>query len=254
MGQGLGAILLVIMTFLLLTNTRPGFPVLDEANLLIHESGHVFFGTMGIFIGILGGSLMQIGIPLAAVIYFKYTKQLLATTFTLFWLGESLINLSLYIKDARTMLLPLVNGGIHDWNFILDQLHLLNYDQILGNTVYFLGLVICISGSAWAVLSFLKNSKQLTTKDMDVLQKKTFYGKEKKSLAYIIGTMNMILHNNPSAEITKGQSTLSNPLFLDANGRLKTFDFVVANPPFSYKSWSNGFAVQSQSYMWDTCT
>ena len=42
--------------------------------------------------------------------------------------------------------------------------------------------------------AYLSNSKQLTTKEVEILQKKTFYGKEKKSLAYIIGTMNMILH------------------------------------------------------------
>ena len=41
---------------------------------------------------------------------------------------------------------------------------------------------------------YLRNSKELTTKDIETLQKKTFYGKEKKSLAYIIATMNMILH------------------------------------------------------------
>jgi type I restriction enzyme M protein len=51
--------------------------------------------------------------------------------------------------------------------------------------------------------------------------------------------MNMILHNNPTAEI-KQNNTLSTPLFLDANNRLKMFDFVVANFPFSFKSWSNG--------------
>jgi type I restriction enzyme M protein len=58
-----------------------------------------------------------------------------------------------------------------------------------------------------------------------------------------LARMNMILHNNPTAEIKQG-NTLSDPLFLDERGRLKTFDFVVANPPFSYKAWSNGFAVQ----------
>jgi type I restriction enzyme M protein len=71
----------------------------------------------------------------------------------------------------------------------------------------------------------------------------TIYGQEKEVPTAALATMNMILHNNPTAEIKKGQSTLSNPLFLDANGRLKTFDFVVANPPFSYKAWTNGFAV-----------
>lgn len=72
----------------------------------------------------------------------------------------------------------------------------------------------------------------------------TIYGQEKEVATAALATMNMILHDNPTAEIKKGQSTLSNPLFLDDNGRLKTFDFVVANPPFSYKAWTNGFAVQ----------
>lgn len=67
----------------------------------------------------------------------------------------------------------------------------------------------------------------------------TIYGQENDTATAALARMNMILHNNPTAEIKK-ENTLSNPLFLDANGRLKTFDFVVANPPFSFKSWSNG--------------
>jgi type I restriction enzyme M protein len=67
---------------------------------------------------------------------------------------------------------------------------------------------------------------------------------EKDVATAALAKMNMILHDNATAEIKKGQSTLSDPLFLDKNGRLQTFDFAVANPPFSYKSWSIGFAVQ----------
>jgi type I restriction enzyme M protein len=53
--------------------------------------------------------------------------------------------------------------------------------------------------------------------------------------------MNTILHNCPSAEIWK-DNVLASPHFKDAKtGQLKTFDFVVANPPFSFKAWSNGF-------------
>lgn len=67
------------------------------------------------------------------------------------------------------------------------------------------------------------------------------YGQEKTVSTAALARMNMILHNNPEAEIKKGQSTLSNPLFLDNNGYLKTFDIVVANPPFSSKNWTDGF-------------
>src|SRR5260370_6287420 len=55
-----------------------------------------------------------------------------------------------------------------------------------------------------------------------------------------LARMNMILHNNPTAEI-KQDNSLSSPQFTLENGNLKTFDFVVANPPFSNKAWSNGF-------------
>lgn len=69
----------------------------------------------------------------------------------------------------------------------------------------------------------------------------TIYGQEKDVATAALARMNMILHNNPTAEIVKGQSTISNPLFLDNNGRLKSFDYVVANPPFSLANWMDGF-------------
>lgn len=65
------------------------------------------------------------------------------------------------------------------------------------------------------------------------------FGQEMDVATASLARMNMILHNNPTAVIKQG-NTLSTPLFLDANSRLKTFDYVVANPPFSFKSWSNG--------------
>ena len=76
----------------------------------------------------------------------------------------------------------------------------------------------------------------------------TIYGQEKEGSTAALAIMNMILHNNPTAEIAKGQSTLSNPFFRDDYGYLKTFDFVVANPPFSSKNWSSGFVPADDVY------
>jgi type I restriction enzyme M protein len=67
------------------------------------------------------------------------------------------------------------------------------------------------------------------------------FGQEKENATATLAILNMWLHGEPTAEIRKGQSTLSNPLFIDQHGVLKTFDYVVANPPFSYKAWRNGF-------------
>ena len=66
----------------------------------------------------------------------------------------------------------------------------------------------------------------------------TLYGQEKEATTAGLARMNMILHDNPTAEIKQG-NTLANPLFKEY-GNLKTFDFVVANPPFSDKRWANG--------------
>ena len=66
----------------------------------------------------------------------------------------------------------------------------------------------------------------------------TLYGQEKDAATSGLARMNMILHDNPTALIAQG-NTLADPKFMDA-GTLKTFDYVVANPPFSDKRWSTG--------------
>lgn len=66
----------------------------------------------------------------------------------------------------------------------------------------------------------------------------TIYGQEKDNATWALSKMNMILHGNEIAEIAKGD-TITSPQFV-AGAQLKTFDYVVMNPPFSVKSWSNG--------------
>ncbi|MFM1907434.1 MAG: hypothetical protein RLZZ591_1111 [Pseudomonadota bacterium] len=68
----------------------------------------------------------------------------------------------------------------------------------------------------------------------------TLYGQEKDAATSGLARMNMILHDKPTALIKQG-NTLANPLFKTDDGQLKTFDFVVANPPFSDKRWGTGF-------------
>ena len=75
----------------------------------------------------------------------------------------------------------------------------------------------------------------------------TIYGQEKDSSTRALAKMNMFLHNNPTAVIEQGD-TLSSPKYLNQNGTLKTFDFVVANPPFSTKAWRSGFDPENDIY------
>ncbi|MGF6230992.1 type I restriction enzyme M protein [Inquilinus ginsengisoli] len=67
----------------------------------------------------------------------------------------------------------------------------------------------------------------------------TIYGQEKDVATRALAKMNMVLHDCPTAEIWR-DNTLSTPHFVNNDGSLKTFDFVVANPPFSDKAWGTG--------------
>ncbi|MGN8412541.1 type I restriction-modification system subunit M, partial [Helicobacter pylori] len=94
----------------------------------------------------------------------------------------------------------------------------------------------CGSGSLLLKASSLAGKKGLT-----------IYGQEKDISTTALCKMNMILHNSADADIAKGgSSTLSNPLFIK-NGMLQTFDYVVANPPFSLKNWTDGLSIDPKS-------
>jgi type I restriction enzyme M protein len=90
-------------------------------------------------------------------------------------------------------------------------------------------------GSGSLLLKAHDEAKERTGLDL------ALYGQEMDNATKALAKMNMILHDCATADIWQDNS-LSSPHFKDAKtGALKTFDFVVANPPFSTKAWSNGF-------------
>lgn len=79
---------------------------------------------------------------------------------------------------------------------------------------------------------YLKENKNLSVKDLNILQKKTFYGKEKKSLAYIIGIMNMILHGIEAPNIVHTNTLSENITDIQEKDR---YNVIITNPPFGGK-------------------
>jgi type I restriction enzyme M protein len=79
---------------------------------------------------------------------------------------------------------------------------------------------------------YLRAKPDLSTKDLKTLQEKTFYGKEKKSLAYVIGIMNMILHGIDAPNIVHANTLAENISDIQEKDR---YDIVLANPPFGGK-------------------
>jgi type I restriction enzyme M protein len=100
----------------------------------------------------------------------------------------------------------------------------------MGKTIY--DGAVGSAGFLVESFEYLRKSKKLTTSDMTTLQKNTFYGKEKKSLAYIIGIMNMILHGIEAPNIVHTNTLAENISDIEEKDR---FDIILANPPFGGK-------------------
>ena len=75
----------------------------------------------------------------------------------------------------------------------------------------------------------------------------TVYGQEMDNATWALARMNLILHGHPTAELWRG-NTLAEPYFKNPDDSLKTFDFAVANPPFSAKAWSSGLNPAHDEY------
>jgi len=117
--------------------------VIDTINLFIHEAGHFFFKVFGMFIYVLGGSIFQVLLPLSLLLV-TWRQNVAQVVYPGFWVGENMVNVSVYIKDAPFKHLKLIARGlIHDWNWLLSGDP--DVAEPLGDAVFVLGIIICIA-------------------------------------------------------------------------------------------------------------
>lgn len=132
--------------------------VFGGLTLAIHEGGHLLFGPFGQWLTIAGGSLTQILAPIVAGVMLRRQGDRYGVAVVGTWLAYSLTNLAAYVGDARAMALQLVgfsDDPLHDWNYLLDSVHLLPYDTRLAGLVRLLawGTLFASVLLAWRVLA-----------------------------------------------------------------------------------------------------
>jgi hypothetical protein len=131
---------------------------LDLVNLAFHEAGHVFLRPFGSTMHYLGGTLFQLAVPVLLAAYFAVKRSdLFATAFCTWWFGESLINVSVYMADARDLSLPLVGGGDHDWNELFYRFGVLDLGSVeaISSTTRVAGVLVMVVGLLWLVFFVL---------------------------------------------------------------------------------------------------
>lgn len=126
---------------------------LDLVNLAFHEAGHLLLSFAGSTLHYLGGTLGQLAVP--GYLVFRFLKQEdnpFAAALCTWWVGESCINIAHYMADARSLSLPLVGGGDHDWNELFYRFGLLGESSVQGVAAltHMLGTLVMLAGLGWS--------------------------------------------------------------------------------------------------------
>ncbi|HEX8248237.1 MAG TPA: hypothetical protein VF599_08710 [Pyrinomonadaceae bacterium] len=138
----------------------------------IHEAGHVLFRIFGEFMGIAGGSLFQVIVPIVFFGYFVYHRKPFSAAIVLFWVGQSITDVYVYANDAVVMQLPLLSGltgaegGFHDWNYLLTETGLLGSTPVIAKIIRFTGTLIIFAAIIGSFLYAVKGEEILTDTDL----------------------------------------------------------------------------------------
>ncbi len=128
--------------------------LIDGVNLVIHEAGHIVFLPFGELLTVAGGSLFQVIVPAVFVGYFYRRGQTYSAALVLFWMGESLLNVSVYAGDALALQLPLLGGdnSTHDWNYLLSSTGLLSSTHRIAAAIRIAGTLAIVVASAGSLI------------------------------------------------------------------------------------------------------
>ena len=142
--------------FLVYAAAKGGFLLIDYVNLIVHEGGHLLFGWLGPRVGLWGGTLLELLVPLTLACYFIFQRHTTGTAFAAFFFFENFIYIATYMADARSQGLPLVTvgdaeAGGHDWFRIFSSLGVLEHDRTIAGVARILGWLGMLGTVGWLV-------------------------------------------------------------------------------------------------------
>jgi hypothetical protein len=161
-GFNIGCIGLLVLVLA----SEPGFVfLLDHANLLFHEAGHPIIGLFSQRLETYGGTLGQLTFPVVLAISFWRQGQALSFAGAVIWFFENWLNIARYMADARDLLLPLVGGGVHDWNTIFARWNILLHDTQIASAVRTCGWIGMILPFLWIWWRFWQDRNRVVATD-----------------------------------------------------------------------------------------
>jgi hypothetical protein len=162
-GRALGLIVLAVLGWQVFAQGLDFFHAsaalrfLHGVNLIFHEAGHTIFLLFGQFLHVLGGSALQVIVPAVCAGAFLMHRQMASFAVALFWTGESITDVAVYMADAKTRALPLLGGDgvIHDWNYLLGTVGLLNWAGPLASLTFGVGMLTILAALGLLAMDLL---------------------------------------------------------------------------------------------------
>jgi len=154
-----------------LKSNQIGESFMHRVNLVFHEAGHVIFMPFGSFMMVLGGTLGQLLMPIiaGAVLLIK-NRDPFGASIALWWLGQSVMDTAPYINDARDLQLMLLGGGtgqdrpgMHDWENVLLDLGLSEYERAIALATDRLGELIMLGAFAWGAIVLWRQYRMVSS-------------------------------------------------------------------------------------------
>lgn len=128
---------------------------IDNINLPVHETGHIVFAPFGETMQLLGGTVLQLLLPLAFAAYFTMQRDEHAASIGIWWVGQNFVNISTYMADARASDLPLVGGGEHDWHILFAEWGVLSHAVQYAQLARGFGFLVMLVATLWGLFEAL---------------------------------------------------------------------------------------------------
>jgi hypothetical protein len=133
---------------------------IDNINLPVHETGHLVFAPLGDTLQVLGGTLLQLLLPLAFAAYFTMHRDEHAVSVAIWWVGQNFINISTNMADAQSASLPLMGGGDHDWNILFSEWGVLSHATQYAQLAHGFGFLVMLVATVWGLFGAIDTRDQ----------------------------------------------------------------------------------------------
>ena len=137
---------------------RDGWSLPDTVNLPVHETGQLLFAPNGDTLAVLGGTLLQLFLPLSFAFYFTLRRDEHASSVCVWWVGQNLVGISRFMAGTAGLAWPQLGGGPQEWQLLFTQWEVTLFAAQYAQLTRGLGALVMLVSTMWGVCEAMRLS------------------------------------------------------------------------------------------------